>query len=110
MKAPPRYRIAKEEFRGYLTEAYIREEYDAMFKEFGISYQLSNFRQSDYQADFGKVFLTEYSIGVGKEQIKQDIYLFYIDKYIIQITMTDAGDVNNFKNNVKYILNSFILQ
>jgi uncharacterized protein YjdB len=109
-ESAPRYRIAKEEFRGYLTETYIREEYDAMFKEVGISYQLSNFRQSDYQADFGKVFSTEYSIGVGKEQIKQDIYLFYIDKYIVQITMTDAGDVNNFKSNVKYILNSFILQ
>lgn len=109
-ESAPRYRAAKEEFRSYITEKELRDQLDAAFKDIGIAYKLSNFTQSDYQADFGKAFKTDYSLTVANEQAKQTIYLFCISKYIIQITVTDTGDINNFSNNVECILNSFILK
>ncbi len=103
------YKEAKLEFAGYMTEAVLRKQYDAVFKPYGIKYSISGFKQSDYQADFGKVFKTELTVKAEGESLKQIIYLFYIDKYMVNITVTDGGD-KNFSKYCEYIMNSFTLK
>lgn len=103
----PGYEDAKKEFINYFTEDDLRSAYTEIYKD--IEVNINNFSQSDYVASFGDVFKTEYLIEFGGTSIKEEIYAFYIDEKYVEVTMTYSND-DNFKNILKYVLDSFMLK
>jgi len=101
-----KYLDIKNEYLKSLTKEYVLEQFEYL-KEWGISYKLSGFTQSDYGTDFGRAFKTEYTVLIDNERAKQSIYVFSIDEYVIQVTVTDPADYKNLNTYIKYIINSF---
>lgn len=106
----PRYNETKKELQNLITEKYIRNELNSILNEYGLSCRLSKFTQIDYLADFGRAFKTKYTVTVDASQLKQVIYQFYINKYMVEITVSDAGDTDDIQEVAEYIVNSFILK
>lgn len=100
------YSEYKEQFKA-ITEEYMKQVLEASLG--GITVEISDFAQSDFKANMGYMFRTDYNITVVGITMNQVIYDFYIDQYFIEVTVTDADNLD-LDSTAQYILNSIIIR
>lgn len=102
----PNYFNAKKELKGIYSLNSVKLMYDSIFKDTGISYSIKNYVQSDYQSDNGPVLKTQYTATIDGQKITQTIYDLYLEKYSIEIVVSDNSKGSTIQKMGEFILNS----
>jgi len=105
----PDYVTSKEELNQTMSEAAIRTQYSDSFDQFGISYSVTDYAQSDYTTDFGKVLKTEYEITIMGTSTKEIMYDYYVGQYYVKIVVNDST-IGTLETTTDYIVNSIQLK
>lgn len=100
------YSEYKEDFKN-ITEEYLKQVLQASIG--ATPFEMSDFTQSDFKANMGYMYRTEYNLAILGLTVKQIIYDFYLDNYFIEVTVTDA-DKLDLDSTAQYILNSIIIR
>ncbi len=87
-----------------ITEDFIKQK----LAQSNASAELTNFKQSDYEAALGTALMTEYNVTYNGIAMKQVIYDLIIDNYLFEVTVTDIGDGVTPDVNIagEYLLNT----
>ncbi|MDF2540778.1 MAG: hypothetical protein K0S47_496 [Herbinix sp.] len=107
-EAKPEYSIIKEYFQGYITQDLILNQ----LAQSGLEATITDFVTSDYEAELGTAFKTQYNAVVNGISMTQIIYDLYIDNYLVEVTVTDIKEGITPDVNVvaEYLLNSLQLK
>jgi hypothetical protein len=105
---PTKYSEAKEYLQGIITEEFLTTQYALQ----GVTATVKNLKQSDYKAELGTAFKSEFEVEFNVEEqairLTQVVYDLYIGNHLVEVTITDMGD--KVKPDVykvgEYLLNS----
>jgi hypothetical protein len=94
--------------KSYITEDFIKQQ----LTQSDANAELTNFKQSDYEAALGTALKTEYNVTFNGIAMKQSIYDLIIDNYLLEVTVTDIGDGVTPDVNIagEYLLNTITVE
>ena len=98
----PKYDISL--LKTIVTEDLVKQQ----MAQRGITVDLKDFKQSDYEATLGSALKTEYSLTYNNIEMKQVLYHLSVDNYLFQVTITDVGneETPDVYTAGEYLLNS----
>lgn len=73
------------------------------------NYSIKNYSQTDYQSENGRVLKTKYTVTFAGEKFTQTIYDLNLEKYSIEIVVTDNSNGNTNQKMAEFILNSITI-
>lgn len=98
----PKYDISL--LKTIVTEDLVKQQ----MAQRGITVDLKDFKQSDYEATLGSALKTEYSLTYNNIEMKQVLYHLSVNNYLFQVTITDVGneETPDVYTAGEYLLNS----
>lgn len=105
----PNYFTARKELKDISSLSTINFQYENMLVHTGIKHRIKNYKQSDYQSDIGNVLKTQFTVTLSGKSFTQTVYDLYLEKYLIEIVVTDASKGSAVQKIGEYILNSITL-
>ena len=102
----PNYFTAKKELKNLNSLDNLKSQYEYALMHTGISFSIKNYKQGDYQLNIGKALKTQFTTYLGGVKMKQTVYDLHLEKYTIEMAVTDCQNSSELTKVSEYILNS----